>query len=362
MEKIATGRHGSADAAEMAATAQVDAQNDAYAAAEGGRAGFLGTGHPGRVLQAARDMLLARRLGVLALVLETEGSTYAGTGSMALFAGDVQVGWLSGGCLEPELARRAAQAEAAGRIEWIEIDTREDEDLLSGSALGCRGRLRIALLPLRCLAGVEVLFDGWLEGGATLHRAIGADGTASLRLRDEERVWHASANALPWKADTKRWRLPLPRPPEALLFGAGPETPMLLHQLHELGWRTTLAERRARWRGLGAQAHRHVDSTPATALSSMPMCDAVLVMHHNFELDREALESLADAAVPFVGLLGPQRRRDDLFKLMTPVQRAALMPRLRSPVGLDLGGKGPEAIALSIAAQLQAWRAQGAGA
>ena len=33
-----------------------------------------------------------------------------------------------------------------------------------------------------------------------------------------------------------------------------------------------------------------------------------------------------------------------------------LVPRLRSPVGLRLGGQGPEAIALSIAAQLQAWR------
>jgi xanthine dehydrogenase accessory factor len=34
--------------------------------------------------------------------------------------------------------------------------------------------------------------------------------------------------------------------------------------------------------------------------------------------------------------------------------REALSPRVRSPVGLDLGGHGPEPIALSIAAQLQA--------
>jgi xanthine dehydrogenase accessory factor len=87
-----------------------------------------------------------------------------------------------------------------------------------------------------------------------------------------------------------------------------------------------------------------------------PLPDAVLVMHHNFELDREALEALAATSVPFIGLLGPRRRRDDLFKLLTPEARAALSPRLRSPIGLALGGPGPEAIALSIAAQLQAWR------
>jgi xanthine dehydrogenase accessory factor len=60
--------------------------------------------------------------------------------------------------------------------------------------------------------------------------------------------------------------------------------------------------------------------------------------------------------VPFIGLLGPRRRQQDLFQLMTAAQREVLTPRLRSPVGLHLGGDGPQAIALSIAAQLQRWR------
>jgi xanthine dehydrogenase accessory factor len=84
--------------------------------------------------------------------------------------------------------------------------------------------------------------------------------------------------------------------------------------------------------------------------------NAALVMHHNFELDRETLLQLAPLPIPFIGLLGPQRRRDDLFKVMPAEACAALSARLRSPVGLALGGRGPEAIALSIAAQLQAWR------
>ena len=84
--------------------------------------------------------------------------------------------------------------------------------------------------------------------------------------------------------------------------------------------------------------------------------DAALVMHHNFELDREALLALSATAIPFVGLLGPVRRREDLFRVLPRDARDALLPRLRSPIGLKLGGTGPEAIALSIAAQLQAWR------
>ena len=70
----------------------------------------------------------------------------------------------------------------------------------------------------------------------------------------------------------------------------------------------------------------------------------------------EALEALASSGHRFVGLLGPRRRREDLFRLLPAEARAALEPRLHSPVGLDLGGQGAEAIALSIAAQLQAFR------
>ena len=79
-------------------------------------------------------------------------------------------------------------------------------------------------------------------------------------------------------------------------------------------------------------------------------------MHHNFERDRDTLEALAGSTIPFIGLLGPRRRRDDLFRLLSADQAESLQPRLHSPVGLDLGGRGAEAIALSIAAQLQMLR------
>lgn len=337
------------------------------------------------VLEAAVEARDARD-ATLALVLETEGSTYAGTGAMALFDGARQVGWLSGGCLEPELARRASAAAADARIEWLEIDTREDEDLLSGSALGCRGRLRIALLPLRLMPGLDLLLDAWRGGGVALeialrHQAaghacqvsVGASKAATVpgdrghgRSHTEcpdEGLHHSwsieAASPLAWHADTDAWTLRIAAPPEALLLGAGPETPRLLSLLRALGWRTTLVERRPRWTGAARDADAHLAQPPAQALRDAPAFDAALVMHHAFELDREALEALASTAIPFVGLLGPGRRRDDLFRVLPEAVHAALSPRLHAPVGLDLGGRGAEAIALSIAAQLQAWRHAG---
>jgi len=54
----------------------------------------------------------------------------------------------------------------------------------------------------------------------------------------------------------------------------------------------------------------------------------------------------------YIGLLGPKSRRDRLLAEIG-ASAASLEPRLHGPAGLDLGGRGPEPIALSIVAQMQ---------
>lgn len=312
---------------------------------------FLPSGGMRGVLDASTR---ATAHAALALVLETSGSTYVRAGAMALFDGDgLQAGWLSGGCLEPDIARHALDAAGRRRIGWMEIDTRSDEDLLAGSAVGCRGQLRLALLPLALLEGWTSLVDAWREGEA-LRIALRADGHLAMSAGAHS-IGHAvSADALPWADAPSRWSVSVEAAPSVLVLGAGPETPTLLPLLRALGAFTTLVERRPRWAGAGALADVALARTPSQALAATRRHhDAALVMHHHFELDREALEALAVSPIGFVGLLGPLRRRDDLFRVLPSSAREALLPRLHSPVGLHLGGTGPEAIALSIAAQLQ---------
>lgn len=299
----------------------------------------------------------------LAVVLETEGSTYVRAGAMALFgARDGQVGWLSGGCIEPEIEQRAAEAAAAQGIDWMDIDTRSDEDLFAGSAQGCRGRLRLALLPLAALRDWPALVDEWRRGHGDLRLDLQPGGALAATVGDERLRWSLPAAALPWPAPAERWRLEIAAPPSVLVFGAGPETPALLPLLRTLGWMTTLVERRPRWSALAALADQAIARGPAQALATARAHDAALVMHHHFELDREALEQLggdAGRGIGFIGLLGPQRRREDLFRVLPADARESLTARLHSPIGLALGGEGPEAIALSVAAQLQRHRHRG---
>ena len=296
----------------------------------------------------------------LALVIETEGSTYVGVGGMAIF-GDApaQVGWLSGGCLEAEIAQRAAQAASTQRIGWLQIDTRDDEDLLAGSALGCRGRLRLALLPLRALPDWPAMFAAWFSRRETMRLTLDADGRIALALGERRSSFALAAEVPDWaQNDDAPWQLQFAPPPRVAIFGAGPETPLLLPLLRSLGWHAHLIESRERWRDASSLADRATSGSPdaALAIDQVRDADAALVMHHHFERDREALAALAGTRIGFIGLLGPVRRREDLWRVLPSDARAALEPRLHSPVGLRLGGRGAEAIALSIAAELQAWR------
>lgn len=295
---------------------------------------------------------------VLALVVDTEGSTYVRAGGMALFGPPPQQwGWLSGGCLEPEIAERAAAADRDAQLAWMDIDTRDDEDLFSGSALGCRGRLHIALIPLRLLPGWSALVQAWLRRQGALMLQLQADGALTASVGERQQHWLLAALPPPWPMPATM-EVSIAPPPAVVVFGGGPEAPVLLPLLRQSGWTSHLIERRPRWLPMREMADNTTEETPSSVATIIAeeQFDAALIMHHHFELDREALAMLADTAIPFIGLLGPKRRRDDLFRLLPPSAHAQLLPRLRSPVGLDLGGHGPEAIALSIAAQLHAWR------
>jgi xanthine dehydrogenase accessory factor len=289
------------------------------------------------VVEAARRLRAAGRAFALTLVVDTEGSTYRKAGALALVADDgVQVGVISGGCLEPGLVELARAAIAAGEPRDTTFDTRSDDDLLFGSGSGCRGRMRVLAMPVLPDAP-STTYDTLV----TLHET----------RRPALLAWHELATHLPPGAPVTLQPSPL-----VLLLGAGPEAPPLLGILRTLGWFAWLADHRpALLAARSRDADRIIEHRPVAALAALGdgAPDAVLVMTHAAEHDLAALQSLAMRDTPYVGLLGPPARRDELLARLTAAERAALAGRLHAPVGLPLGGEGPEAIAIAIAAELQ---------
>lgn len=290
------------------------------------------------MIEAARRLRAAGEAFALALVVEAQGSTYRKPGALALVAAHgPRTGVISGGCLEPALDELAREALAAGAPRDAVFDTRSDDDLVFGSGSGCRGRMRVLALPVepgQPCAAFEAIVAGFEQRRTvTLELATLAPGL----------IERGSVTVRP--------------PPLLLLLGAGPETPPLLSIARTLGWFAWIADHRDGLLGSGrvAGADRILRGRPAAALAAVagePL-DAAVVMTHLAEQDLEALKLLSGRDVPYVGLLGPPARRDELLARLGEAERAALGPRLHAPVGLPLGGEGPEAIALAIAADLQ---------
>jgi xanthine dehydrogenase accessory factor len=290
------------------------------------------------VIEIAHSMRAAGRPFALLLVARTEGSTYRKPGALALVGADgTHVGVISGGCLEPgvELLAREAMRAAAPRLAVF--DTRSDDDLLFGSGSGCRGRMHVLALPADANGSREHV-DAIVRAGMG-RRPIVLDlqALAPLLLDAGEVVVQPS--------------------PRVLIFGAGPETRPMLDIARTLGWYCCVVDHREALLAPGriGLVDRCLPMRPVPALRELAAenFDAALVMSHVAETDLESLRALSGVEIAYVGLLGPVGRRDELLAQLSAAERETLDGRLHAPVGLPLGGEGPEAIALSIAAQLQ---------
>ena len=158
------------------------------------------------------------------------------------------------------------------------------------------------------------------------------------------------------------WRLfalPLSLPPRILLLGAGPDARPVLDLATRLDWKVTLVDHRESYamRGNFPDAERVLLARPETlpAILDLAAFRAAVVMSHHLPSDLAYLRVLARSpAIGYVGLLGPAVRRARLLADLG-AEAEGLKGRLRAPVGLTLGGRSPESIALAIVAQLHAF-------
>jgi xanthine dehydrogenase accessory factor len=337
--------------------------------------------HRRRILSELADLGARRAAFTLCVVVHCSGSTYRKAGALALVEADgSRLGVISGGCLESDLesAARAALAEKLARVALF--DTRSDDDLVFGSGSGCRGQMQVLLLPVaagtahplcEALLSAERAQRPLKAAFVTSGPHVGSGYLWSANVETELAPRVEAARALKGRPPGEHQlggitcAVVLFAPsPCVLLIGAGPEAPAVTAIANRLGWRVMVCDHReALLARHAAEAERTICARPAEALAALgdTHLDACIVMTHTAANDREALGALARRAVPFVGLLGPPARRDELLTELDPGARAALTPRLHAPVGIRLGGHGPETLALSICAELQRFLAAGSG-
>jgi len=298
---------------------------------------------------------------------------------------------LSGGCLEGDLREHARGVAASGEARIVSYDLRTQDDQLFGLGAGCEGAMDILLTrhgpedgdwqPLDSMQEAHRAGQGlrlaFVTASANPHLPLGSSFPAEGDLPSHVRsgsilhALHPAAIRIPDNAlgrveslGVELFVAALSPPAQLLLLGGGPDARPVATLASFLGWRITVVDHRAQYLsplrfppGTALIEARASDVAGAVALDRY---SAAVVMSHHLESDLHYLRALAHSAVPYVGLLGPAARREKLLAdLGADAQR--LRSRLRAPVGLDIGGRTPESIALSIVGEVQAALAGRAG-
>jgi molybdenum cofactor synthesis domain-containing protein len=149
---------------------------------------------------------------------------------------------------------------------------------------------------------------------------------------------------------------PHPQPPSLVIVSATPVALELLRLAHGLGYRTTLVEPRTE--RVTPAHHTEADRVVGTidGLDLGSGTDVVLT-DHDAPGVADALALLLRSPVRFVGVMGSRRHVGPYVDTLRGMGFTDDdLARIRSPLGLDLGGKSPQEIALSIAAGLVAAR------
>jgi xanthine dehydrogenase accessory factor len=155
-------------------------------------------------------------------------------------------------------------------------------------------------------------------------------------------------------------------PPKLVVLGAVDVAESLCALSQRLGWRTAVADTRARLatRERMPSADELIVGWPDEALARIGLDadSAVVVLTHDEKLDTPALVAALRSPAFYVGALGSRRaqaaRRE---RLLEAGLVEADLARLSGPVGLDLGASTPAETALSILAEAVAVRAGRSG-
>ena len=349
-----------------------------------------------QIVGRVTELAAAGQRAAMATVVRIEGSAYRRAGAKLLVEeGGATRGGVSGGCLEADVRGVAMAVMREGVPRLRHYETGDDDRTVWGLGLGCNGSVDIFVQPVTSgdavnvarhmrtlLAGdapfaVSTVVRGpaaalgrmLVEGngppaGSTQTPALDremARRAQTLLAAGESDLYDIESTGAGTESTGVFTEVHVP-PPRLVICGAGDDAMPLAAHASQIGYRVTVVDHRPAYlsRERFPDAER-IDRRPDDGLEGLPLGPSthLVVMTHSFAHDREWGRRLLRTEVPYIGLLGPRARRDEILEQIGVTGEpagATGMDRFFAPVGLDLGADGPEQIAVSILAELLAVR------
>jgi xanthine dehydrogenase accessory factor len=247
-------------------------------------------------------------------------------------------GFLSGGCVEADVARhtRAALMEGAPRRLTYGLGSP-----FFDIRLPCGGRIDLLIEPIP-------------PGDPAMHALIEAarERRAVQYLSNGARRKVSGVDAILGGGWIVR-RLQEPRQRLAVV-GGDPFALAIAGAGLQQGWEVTLI------RPLGPSAPPPLAVTYSTAAPEAALAalvpdpwTAIAVVTHDADLDQEALFAALNSAAGYVGVLGSRRRLEQRKgRLLGAGLPSSALARLRAPIGLAIAARSPREIAVAVVAEI----------
>lgn len=305
----------------------------------------------------ALDWHRAGRGAVLATVVETWGSAPRPVGSQLVIDRDgAMEGSVSGGCVEGAVITEAMEAVEDGKPRLLDFGVSDDEAFAVG--LACGGRIRALVEPVGSVLPEDLLAELVEKRAQRLPVAYVADLQGDLRRLDG-RGDHADRFRMDRSGveEDGRTFVAIHNPPlRMIVVGAVHIAQALVPMARACGYDPVIVDPRP---AFGSEARFPGETIsedwPDEALAQIGLDPrtCVVTLTHDPKLDDPAIQAALGSDVFYLGCLGSTRTH---AKRVARLQEAGFsddqIARIHAPVGLDIGGRSPAEIAVSIMAQI----------
>lgn len=303
----------------------------------------------------------------LGTVVSTWGSAPRQAGSQIVVRSDgVFAGSVSGGCAEGTVIEAALAAIGDGKFRRLEFGVQDAQAWSVG--LACGGKIEVFVEPITSARSRNTLLalNEARSFRRVVVRAIDLD-TGEDRLiepdADSSPLGLAAATAARvdrsaiLDVEGRRWFLAVYSPPIDLAIVGAVHIAQALCKLGTLvGHRVRVIDPRASF----ATAERFPGVTlsheyPDEALARAPLGrrSALVALSHDPKIDDPALVTALESTAFYIGALGSRKNQmARIERLKAHGFNNEQLARIHGPVGLAIGARTPEEIAVSIVAQI----------
>jgi xanthine dehydrogenase accessory factor len=293
---------------------------------------------------------------IVATVVATRSSAPRPIGAKLVVREDGSLeGSVSGGCVESDVVVAAQEVRETGVPRLVTYGITDDMAL--GVGLPCGGEIDVFVEPLGEL----------VESGVVL-TVIAGDGVGE-KLDDAElaeSAFRRGRSHVIELEDRTVFADVFAPPPRLFVYGAVDTADALCAAAKILGWKTIVADARARF--ATPERMPHADELlvlwPDEAFEQVApdAGTAIVVLTHDDKFDLPALQAALASDAFYVGALGSRknqaRRNDVLREAGVPDED---IERIAGPSGLDIGADSPAETAVSMLAEMLAVRAGRSG-